>query len=442
MLTALCAAAVLTACTGTSEDPETGPPPLQPGQVPALVPVAYPDAPRELDTTEKLMMYEPGPYAGEAFDQEAVLDRVRVMAPESAKEWQQAILSQIHGDYAEAVRGTIEFDASVGEIAPGPEDEVSGEQEAVGTNHFALVLDASGSMAETSESGTRLDEAKHALANFVDDLPDNATVSLRVYGHRGADDEAGKAESCAATEVVYSDKADSARFAAALAPIQPVGWTPLASSITAVATDIPANATDSIAYIVTDGLETCDGDPVRAAEELAVTGVRPIVNVIGFHVGDADRTALEAIARAGNGTYTAASDAGALDDHLEAEYRRLMDAWSRWQRAELDRISAEGRENMDEATALGRTIMDTAVQERGHAATVFDALHEAGDVDRETKDALWSFFYDRESTLWSYGYTTQTFNWGNAYAEQTTNWSEVYATGTSRWSEYYSKSLN
>lgn len=439
---ALCAAVVLTACNNAPEGRDAAPPSLPPGTIPALTPVSYPDAPRELDATEKLMMYEPGPYAGDRFDKEAVLEAVLGMRPDTADEWQRAILSQIHGDYAEAVKRTIEFDPTIDDAAPGPEEGPPTEQAAIGTNHFALVLDASGSMGERAEAGTRMDEAKKALEGFVDALPDDSTVSLRVYGHRGSNDDAGRAESCAATEVVYRGAAEPGRFAAALAPIRPTGWTPLAASIAAVASDIPANATDSIAYIVTDGLETCDGDPVQAAEQLAGSGVEPIVNVIGFRTGDADRAALEAIAQAGKGTFTSASDAGALDDYLDAEYQKLMDAWSRWKQVELDRIGAEGTRNMNDAAAIGRTLMDAAAAEGEHADTLIDALQQAGELDYDTKTAVWGYFYDRKTLLWGYGYDTKTENWGAAYDEKTTDWREVYDTATTRWSEYYSKKYN
>lgn len=439
VLAAICGAVLLTACDSTSENQGADTGSLPPGTIPALVPVSYPDAPRELTATEKLMMYEPGPYAGDRFDKDAVLDAVLTMQPDTADEWQRAILSLIHGGYAEAVKKTIEFDPNIGEIAPGPEENPTGEQQAVGTNHFALVLDASGSMGERSGPGTRMDEAKKALEDFVDALPDNSTVSLRVYGHKGGNDDAGKAESCAATEVIYNGKADPGGFTAALAPIRPTGWTPLAASITAVATDIPAKTTDSIAYIVTDGLETCDGNPVQAAKDLAGSGVEPIVNVIGFQADNADQAALEAIAEAGNGTFTPASDAEELDDYLDAEYQKLMDAWDRWKRHELDRISAEGRQNMDEATTLGRTLMDTSIEEWDHAQALIDALYKADKLDYDTKSALWNHFYDRKTLLWNYGYDTKTENWNDAYNEKTANWNQVYETGTTRWSEYYSK---
>ncbi|RPF22646.1 vWA domain-containing protein [Myceligenerans xiligouense] len=403
--------------------------------IPDLVPVEY-DAPRDLTGTEQLMLYEPGPFAGAAFDEAAVVDAVVAMEPDTAGEWQRAILGQIHGDYAEALAGTVEFRYAIDDPAAGPDREPAGGT-AVGTNHFALVLDASGSMAEPSGDGTRMDEAKAALRRFVARLPEESTVSLRVYGDAGNTTAGGKRESCASSEVVYDGAADGARFSDTLDAVGPAGWTPLARAIRAAADDLPDDATDAIVYVVTDGLETCGGDPVTAARDLADGGVEPIVNVIGFHVAGADHEDLRAIADAGGGSYTDAGSGTELERHLDAEYSRLMDAWEDWRRAELDRIDEAGRANMAEAEEHGRALMDAAEAEGRAGMDVARELGDRGVLDRDMENAVWQFFYDRKNELWGYGYETKVANWGDAYREKVRDWGEVYDTGTSRWSELY-----
>lgn len=403
--------------------------------VPELVPVAY-DAPRDLTATEELMLYEPGPYAGEAFDEDAVVDAVLAMRPGTAEEWQRAVLGQIHGDYAEALAASVEFEYAIDDPAAGPDQEPV-EGTAVGTNHFALVLDASGSMAKRAGDGTRMDEAKAALRRFVERLPDDSTVSLRVYGDAGDATADGKRESCASSDVVYDDEADAERFAHALDDVGPGGWTPLARAVRAARQDVPGDATDAIVYVVTDGLETCGGDPVAAARELADSGVDPIVNVIGFRVGHADHEGLRAIADAGGGSYTDASTRTELERHLDEEYSRLMDAWNAWRRAELDRIDEAGRANMAEAERHGRTLMETAESEGRAGMDIARELGDRGVLDRATEHAVWQYFSGRKNQLWRYGYETKAANWGNAYREKVRDWGEVYGTATSRWSELY-----
>ena len=55
--------------------------------------------------------------------------------------------------------------------------------------------------------------------------------------------------------------------------------------------------------IISDGLETCDGDPVASAQGLLDQGIEVVVDVIGFDLADADRASLEEVARVTGGTY-------------------------------------------------------------------------------------------------------------------------------------------
>ncbi|GAB3160972.1 hypothetical protein GCM10027059_10040 [Myceligenerans halotolerans] len=425
------------AASGDEADDAAAAPTASPPGIPELVPVDY-DAPRDLTGTEELMLYEPGPFAGDAFDEDAVVDAVLAMEPETTDEWQRAILGQVHGDYAEALSGTVEFRYAIDGPEAGPDEEPA-EDSAVGVNHFALVLDASGSMAEPSGDGTRMDEAKAALRRFVARLPEDSTVSLRVYGDAGDATAGGRRESCASSEVVYDGEADETGFADALDDVGPAGWTPLARAVRASADDVPDDATDALVYVVTDGLETCGGDPVAAARDLADGRVEPIVNVIGFQVAGADHEGLRAIADAGGGSYTDASTGTDLERYLDEEYSRMMDAWDAWKRAELDRIDAAGRAHMAEAEENGRALMDAAEAEGRAGMNVARELGNRGTLDPGTEDAVWQYFYDRKNELWTYGYDTKVANWGDAYREKVRNWGEAYRTATSKWSEFYRK---
>ncbi len=77
-------------------------------------------------------------------------------------------------------------------------------------------------------------------------------------------------------------------------------------------------ASTPVVYLISDGEETCGGDPVAAAKALNGSGVNAIVNVIGFDVDAETRAQLEAISEAGGGKYFAAKDSAALAKHLQA----------------------------------------------------------------------------------------------------------------------------
>src|SRR6185312_10945988 len=73
------------------------------------------------------------------------------------------------------------------------------------TVNVELILDASGSMAETLPGGeSRMDAAKRILRDVITALPerDGINVGLRVYGHEGDNTQAQRAVSCRASELL------------------------------------------------------------------------------------------------------------------------------------------------------------------------------------------------------------------------------------------------
>ena len=189
-----------------------------------------------------------------------------------------------------------------------------------------LMLDASGSMAGRQGGQTKLAIAQDALLEFATRLDTDVQTALRVYGHRGGNRPQDKAESCRATELVQPFAPhDPAAFEAAVRAVQPRGFTPIAASLEAAARDFRAGSPTSegnIVYLVSDGIETCDGDPAAAARALRASAIGVVVNVVGFDVdADAER-ALRGVAEAGGGDYVAARDR----DELVAVFNQRLRA--------------------------------------------------------------------------------------------------------------------
>ncbi len=208
-------------------------------------------------------------------------------------------------------------------------DPALGEVELKQQVNVELILDASGSMAERSGGESRLDVARRVLGDFVTTLPATANVALRVYGHQGSSADADKSSSCAASELIYPfQPLDVGQFQAAVSRFNPSGWTPLAASLDRARADFeqfdPATSSNFV-YVVTDGIETCDGDPVDAARRLHAASIEPIVSVIGFDV-DAEATRqLRRTAERGGGTYYEARGG----DELAAVFTSRID-WGSW----------------------------------------------------------------------------------------------------------------
>ena len=157
-----------------------------------------------------------------------------------------------------------------------------------------VILDGSGSMGKNIGSQTQMEAAKKAIVQFVENLPKEANVGIRVYGHEGTGSSEDKAMSCASSDLLYPLQAyDKASFKQSLDQVKPAGWTPTELAIREAKKDLAefdGEHNTNIVYLVGDGISTCNDDPVAAAKDLYESNITPIINVIGFNV-DNRRTA-------------------------------------------------------------------------------------------------------------------------------------------------------
>jgi hypothetical protein len=166
---------------------------------------------------------------------------------------------------------------------------------------IALVLDASGSMNARLPNGeTRIAVARRAVKGVASLVPAQAQLGLRLYGAQSPASQKNCQDSnlavpfspAGALGEVISKAVDDAKAQ---------GYTPIAYSLAQAANDFRADAKERVIVLVSDGKETCQGDPVVAAKALAPKGIT--VHTVGFIVDTAARGQLQAIARATGGSY-------------------------------------------------------------------------------------------------------------------------------------------
>lgn len=194
---------------------------------------------------------------------------------------------------------------------------------ALGDAAVELILDASGSMLQRMGGKRRIVVAKEVLTEAVrEHLPAGMPVALRVFGH----EEPG---TCATELEIPLGPLDPDRAAAAISAIQAknLAKTPIAESLAAVPRDLEG-AKAAAVVLVTDGEETCDGDPAAVIESLAEKGVEVTVNIVGFAIDDqALERQFAEWAELGGGRYFSASDeqglSEALEDALQVPYEVL-----------------------------------------------------------------------------------------------------------------------
>jgi hypothetical protein len=173
-----------------------------------------------------------------------------------------------------------------------------------------VVLDASGSMLGQVDGEPKIDAARQALKQVVAATPEDVDLGLMAYGHRRKDD-------CGDIETVVPIGADRARIGQAVDGLRPRGKTPLTDSIRHAARDLRTSEASASIVVVSDGKETCEGDPCAAAREAAASGVDVRVHVVGFDVTGEEAAQLRCIAENGNGRYFPAKDADELARALE-----------------------------------------------------------------------------------------------------------------------------
>jgi Ca-activated chloride channel family protein len=178
-----------------------------------------------------------------------------------------------------------------------------------------VMIDGSGSMAGRMGGRTKLELAREAALGFVDGLPASVQTSLLVFGQQGSNSQAGKAKSCSAIDVLAPMSADRGRLRTALGQVRAVGWTPLAAGLDRAEALLAASATpgEQVIYVVSDGEETCGGDPVAVARRINSGRTRAIVNVIGFNLPSGEAAKLTAVARAGGGGFVNLSNEAELE---------------------------------------------------------------------------------------------------------------------------------
>ena len=169
--------------------------------------------------------------------------------------------------------------------------------------NLMFILDASGSMWGQVEGKAKIAIAKEVLTNLIKGVPDDASVGLVAYGNRR------KGDCNDVEELVPLSRVDKGRLIAKIQALSPKGKTPITLSVRKTAEKIKHLEDETTIILVSDGKETCQGDPCALVKELKAAGIRFVMHVIGFDVTEQERAQLECMARAGGGEYFTAKTA-------------------------------------------------------------------------------------------------------------------------------------
>ncbi|WP_178987007.1 vWA domain-containing protein [Winogradskyella schleiferi] len=182
-----------------------------------------------------------------------------------------------------------------------------------------FIYDASGSMWGQLDGQTKKEIASSVLASTVGNLPNNQNVGLIAYGHRKKGD-------CDDIEyMVDLSNHSKTKITDAIEKMNPTGKTPLARSATMAITSLKENNTKATIILITDGIESCDGNICNVVTEAKANGVDFKLHIVGFGLKDGETKQLKCAANAGGGHYYNVADAGGLGDVLNEVTTQTVD---------------------------------------------------------------------------------------------------------------------
>ena len=182
------------------------------------------------------------------------------------------------------------------------------------TNDVMFVIDASNSMWGRIDGETKFDIARRLLTETAADLSENVRIGLVAYGHQH-NRQLGRCDDIGLLQALGDSDTNDLR--GALSDLVPKGQTPITEALRQSANWLdPKDGSPSTLVLLTDGQETCGGDPCELAGLLAKDNTALTIHTIGYDLDAEDRKSLQCIAENGRGEFFDATDAASLSAAL------------------------------------------------------------------------------------------------------------------------------
>lgn len=170
-----------------------------------------------------------------------------------------------------------------------------------------IILDTSSSMLEVIDGEVKIDVAKDVIIDLLDNLSDGAIVGIREFG------------GCGSSELIAPvGPIQRHLLQTEIRAVEPAGATPIAYALEQVQADLTSISDPQVILLISDGMETCGGDPVQSAEDLISLGYDLRIHVVGFDISRnvPARDQLVEIAQVTGGVYYDAESSEELREAL------------------------------------------------------------------------------------------------------------------------------
>nr|CAA6828854.1 MAG: Unknown protein [uncultured Thiotrichaceae bacterium] len=161
-----------------------------------------------------------------------------------------------------------------------------------------IILDGSNSMWGQLQGINKIVTARESLKTLLENAHGSIDFGLLTYGNR-------KKQGCTDfTLVSKPENYNQKKMLRDINKMNPRGRSPIAAALKKAAKNLPAE--NAHILLVSDGEESCDGDPCAVARELRESNPNLQIDVIGFR--DEKEAQLECIAENGNGAFVVADN--------------------------------------------------------------------------------------------------------------------------------------
>lgn len=162
-----------------------------------------------------------------------------------------------------------------------------------------LILDGSNSMWGQLNNVNKIITARESIRTLLESAEGNIQFGLLTYGSEG------KKTGCNDFNlVVKPENYDLVKVLKEVYKLKPKGRSPIAAALKEAAQQLPAE--NAHILLVSDGIESCEGDPCATAQQLVEANPSLQIDVVGFR---AEKEAqLECIAENGRGAFVVATD--------------------------------------------------------------------------------------------------------------------------------------
>ncbi|MBA4492725.1 VWA domain-containing protein [Paenactinomyces guangxiensis] len=302
--------------------------------------------------------------------------------------------------------------------------------------NIVVLLDASGSMGGKMDGQEKMAEVEEAIRDFAAKLPkERYTLTLRVYGHKGSNKKKDKALSCSDVEKVYmANQYDAKKLASVFNKVNPTGWTPFAYAISSSYQDMQKGTPDTVenmVLVISDGSDTCGGNPLEAARLINRSQFRAKVHIIGLDVEHEIENELRKVSDITGGDYRTVENAEELKETLQTRVKDVQQLNAPWAQRAAEAIYQSYRYDDQRLEKHYEKIVTKSDQEYKRLDEANDYIKEKGKIDGEAWVEIGSWIDHRWKQVGGYADERQE-NIGEALDEE---WKESFGELEKVWQE-------